>query len=121
MVAILMLPGCVSVNPSQAAASAVEQYFNKLVEKDENGMINSSCAAWEENARLEYNSFAAVGLNMEGLNCQDTGEASDYVIVSCEGIIIANYGAEDLEIDIAERNYRVVQEGGEWRMCGYDE
>ena len=34
-------------------------------------------------------------------------------------LIIANYGAEDLEIDVAEQAYRTVQEGGQWRVCGY--
>ena len=33
--------------------------------------------------------------------------------------IVANYGNEVLELDLSERSYQVVEEGGEWRMCGY--
>ena len=43
----------------------------------------------------------------------------DYTIVSCEGVIIANYGNEVLEINLADQNYLSIFEGGEWRMCGY--
>jgi hypothetical protein len=101
--------------------AAVEGYMHALVDKDENRMINLSCAAWEAQARLDYNSFAAVELKLKNLECQQAGQAGEYTLVSCSGVMIASYGAEDLEIDVAERNYRVIQESGEWRMCGYHE
>jgi len=40
-------------------------------------------------------------------------------IVACTGKIVANYGNEVLEIDLAAQKYQAVFEGGEWRMCGY--
>jgi len=101
------------------AAEAVESYYQAMVEKDLNGMINASCADWEEQANLEYNSFSAVDLTLEDLACQEEGEDNDFRLVSCSGTLVANYGAEVLNIDIAGRIFRVKNEEGEWRMCGY--
>lgn len=99
--------------------AAVERYLQALVDRDSTRMIAAACADWESGARLEHDAFAAVTLNLEDVACQQTDEQGDAAVVSCTGAIIANYGAEDLEIDIADRPYRVVREGGEWRMCGY--
>ena len=82
-------------------------------------MINHSCSDWESQAKLELNSFAAVEASLENLTCEISGQEGEYTLVDCRGIIIANYGAEVLEIDLQERTFQVLQEGGEWRMCGY--
>ena len=118
---LLALSACNGAGGSAGAPDAVQGYFQALVDKDENRMINLSCAAWEAQARQEYNSFAAVELKLENLECQEAGQAGDYTLIACSGVMIASYGAEDLEIDVAERNYRAIQESGEWRMCGYHE
>ncbi|MFN2158611.1 MAG: hypothetical protein ACK2U3_09240 [Anaerolineales bacterium] len=117
-VSILALPGC-NGDSSEKAPTAVLDYLKALVEMDEVALINRSCADWEEDARLELKSFAAVKSSLENPDCQVTGEQDGYVLVNCTGKIIANYGAEDLEIDISKQTYRVLEEGGEWRMCGY--
>lgn len=109
----------VSCGSSGNAADAVKGYLEALVARDVNRMSNLSCAAWEPQARLEYDSFAAVKLNAKDLACQEAGQDQNYTLVTCTGAIIANYGAEDLQIDVAGRTYQVIQEGGEWRMCGY--
>jgi phosphoserine phosphatase len=98
---------------------AVEAYLNALVGRDENATVAASCAAWEEQARQEFNSFSAVKLEMQEVACTQSGTDGDTALVTCTGKIIANYGAEDLQIDVAERTYAVIQEGGAWRMCGY--
>ncbi len=118
LTAMLLLPGC-NNEASQEAPQAVMDYLNALVAMDEIALINKSCAEWEEEARLEHKSFAAVKSTLENPDCQVTGEQDGYVLVNCTGKIIANYGAEDLEIDISRQTYRVLEEGGEWRMCGY--
>jgi len=82
-------------------------------------MVNVSCNEWETNAKVEFDSFAAVRLELKDLACQEVEQKNDHSVVSCRGLIIANYGAEDLEINIADRTYKVVKEDGEWRMCGY--
>jgi hypothetical protein len=115
---LLTISSCSSESANDAPG-AVEDYLGALVSKDENQMINQSCADWESQAKLELNSFAAVEASLENLNCEISGQAGDYTLVDCSGIIIANYGAEVLEIDLQERTFQVLQEGGEWRMCGY--
>jgi outer membrane murein-binding lipoprotein Lpp len=115
----LLLAGCSNANGSSGAPKAAEDYYQALVEKDENTMINLSCAAWEQDTKTMFTSFAAVDLDLEDLACQQDSLDGDKATVSCQGSLIANYGAEVLEIDIAERPFAVVKEGGEWRMCGY--
>ena len=119
IVSLLVLTGCNKANPVDQAPAAVEAYLQALVAKDANQMINLSCAAWEAGAKQELNSFAAVKLTLEDLNCQEAGKSADFILVSCNGTLTASYGAEDLEINIAERTFQVVKEGDEWRMCGY--
>jgi len=117
-VLLLMISSC-SSESADNAPGAVEDYLGALVSMDENQMINQSCADWESQAKLELNSFAAVEASLENLNCETSGQEGDYTLVDCKGIIIANYGAEVLEIDLQKRTFQVLQEGGEWRMCGY--
>ena len=82
-------------------------------------MIGNACADWETMARQEYDSFAAVQLELKDLSCKSTGQDQVYDLVDCTGSIIANYGDEDLQIDVAEQTFRAIQEGSDWRMCGY--
>jgi hypothetical protein len=120
VVGILFLTGCSSSGTGDGAAQAIEQYLKALVNRDQNQMIAASCADWESQAKMEFDSFAAVKLNMQDLKCQVSRQANPFTLVTCTGSIVANYGAEDLKIDIAGRTYRAIQEGGDWRMCGYD-
>ena len=55
---------------------------------------------------------------LEGLNCQaqETGEAA--ASVTCQGQIIATYGAEDQQFDLSKRTYQVQKEGSDWLVCG---
>ncbi len=110
---------CARGGQSGDSAKAVIKYFQALAQKDEVGMINASCSAWEAQARQEFSSFGAVTVSLKDVQCTALDEASGKAQVKCEGQIIANYGAEDLVIDLAERTYLAIEEGGEWRMCGY--
>lgn len=116
---VISAAACGSTNQSQPAADAVTAYLEALVQKEENAMINQACAQWESQAKLEFDSFAAVKVALEGPGCSETGQDGSVTLVTCSGKIIASYGEEDLIIDLAERTYQVVNEGGEWRMCGY--
>ena len=114
-----LLSGCSSAGQASGAAGAVESYLQALASRDLNQMVGMACAKWEPQARVEYDSFAAVKLELKDVSCQETGQAQPYTLVSCSGTIIANYGAEDLQIDVADQTFQVIQEGGEWRVCGY--
>ena len=110
---------CNSDSQKNSASAAAEKYLQALVARDINKMVNVSCADWEPQAKVEFDSFAAVKLALKDLACKENGQVDGYTLIACDGSIIANYGAEDLEINIADRSYQAIQEGGEWRMCGY--
>lgn len=113
------LAGCGGADKGAGAAGAVEAYLQALAARDLNQMISNACAAWEAQAKLEYDSFAAVKLELKDVSCQTTGEDQGYTLVACSGSIIANYGDEDVQIDVANQTFQVIQEGGDWRVCGY--
>ena len=87
--------------------------------KDANRLANLSCAAWEAEAKNELDSFGAVSARLEEPSCQISGEDGEYTLVSCTGKIIADYNGENLEINLGDRTYKAINEGGDWRMCGY--
>lgn len=115
--AILSLSACAS-SSDNASAKAVEDYLNALVAKDANRLTTLSCGEWEEDALLELDSFQAVTARLDGLACEQTGTDGDTALVLCSGKIIATYNEEDQELDLSVRTYQVVQEGGEWLVCG---
>ena len=69
--------------------------------------------------RLDADTFAINPATAENVQCKTAGEDGDATLVSCTGKLVLDYNGEKQEIDLADRTYRVVQEGGEWRMCGY--
>ena len=101
------------------ADTAVEAYLQALVAKDADRISTLSCAAWEEDALLELDSFTAVEVTLNDADCQEASRDGDTALVECQGTIVASYNGEDLEIGLDERTYQAVREGGEWRMCGY--
>jgi hypothetical protein len=60
-----------------------------------------------------------VTITLEELSCQEDQVIGEFTLVQCTGTIVANYGNEILEINLADQTYQAVFEGGEWRMCGY--
>jgi hypothetical protein len=117
IITLSSLTACAS-NNSDAPVKAVEDYLNALVAKDANRLSTLSCGEWESDALLELDSFQAVDTRLEGLACEQTGTDGNTVLVLCNGKIIATYDTEDQELDLSVRTYQVVQEGGEWLVCG---
>jgi hypothetical protein len=114
----LMIVAC-QKSQGSSASSVVGDYFKALVAKDANQAVNLSCTAWEEQAQLDADTFAINPATAENVQCKTAGEDGDATLVSCTGKLVLDYNGEKQEIDLADRTYRVVQEGGEWRMCGY--
>ena len=113
----LTLPACAS-NNDNAPVQAVESYLNALVEKDANRLTTLSCGEWEDDAILALDSFQAVETRLEGLACEQTGTDGDTALVLCNGSIVATYDGEDQQMDLSRFTYQVLQEGGEWLVCG---
>lgn len=115
--AALGLAACGSPS-GDAPVKAVEDYLNALVAKDASQLATLSCGEWEEDALLELDSFQAVNTRLEGVACEQTGSDGETALVLCNGSIVATYNEEDQQIDLSTRTYKVVQEGGEWLVCG---
>lgn len=116
--AVLASQAACTGNKSESAA-AVEAYLQALVDKDSARLASLSCAAWEENALLELDSFQAVKASLQDLACVESGTQQDNVLVTCTGKILATYNNEIQELDLSQNTFRVIQEGGEQRMCGF--
>ncbi len=100
------------------AAAAVEAYLKALVNKDEARFSGLTCKNFEADALLEFDSFSLVQTRLEGLKCQAQDLSATAASVTCQGKIIASYGAEDQQFDLSGRKYRVQKEGSDWLVCG---
>lgn len=101
------------------AAKAVEGYLTALDNKDGNALSALSCADWELTALLELDSLQAVTTRLENLACTTAGTDGTTTQVNCQGKIITTYNSENTELDLSVRTYQVVQQGGEYLVCGY--
>lgn len=114
---VLPLTACATSNRN-GPAKAVEDYLNTLVAKDADRLPTLVCGDWEEDALIELDSFQAVTARLEGMACEQIGTDGDTALVLCNGSIIATYNDEDQELDLSVRTYQVIQEGGDWLVCG---
>src|SRR5688572_1809863 len=115
LIAAVVLVGC-SAGGGGDAATAVEDYLQAIVDKEPDTVINLSCAAWEEDARTEVDSLQAVEVTLRDPACTVTGTDGDAALVDCTGALVTTYDGENVELDLSRRTFRVVNEGGEWRM-----
>jgi len=112
---LILLTACAS---SDAPVQAVQNYLNALVDKEANKLPTLVCGEWEEDALIELDSFQAVTASLENVSCSQTGTDGDTALVLCTGNIVATYNNEDQKLDLSTRTYQVVQQGGDWLVCG---
>jgi predicted small secreted protein len=117
LIAASFLAACAG-DDSNAPAKAVESYLSALVAKDADRLSTLVCGDWEEEALIELDSFQAVTPRLDSAACTQTGSDGDMALVNCTGKIIATYNDEDQELDLSVRTYQVVQQGGDWLICG---
>lgn len=117
----LMLAACGSAGTGgkNPAAGAVENYLKAVVNKESAKVSTLSCKAWESQALLEMDGFQAVKAELDGVSCKDAGTDGSATLVACTGKIVLTYNTEKQSLDVARQTYKVVQEGGDWRVCGY--
>lgn len=95
-------------------AQTVETYLQAKVESDRDAIQANLCSEMESLLERESHTFESVsGVELEDMACQQVGDSE---VVSCDGRIVALYGAEETEFPLV--SYRVVQEDGEWKWCG---
>jgi hypothetical protein len=113
---LLVLTACAGAS---TPATTVENYFRALVGKDSQKVIGLSCAAWESSARIDADTFSMYPATLEAMACRDTGTQGDVHLIQCTGKAILDYNGEKQAVDLSARVYKVIREGGDWRMCGY--
>ena len=111
------LTGCQS-SPS-GAADAIQKYLQARAASDVDQMTLLSCPTWEGQARIEAASFKAMNAKLDGVICQESGSASGATLVTCSGHIVTTYQGEARQWTVGDHPFKVVQQDGEWRMCGY--
>jgi len=120
MVLALLLAACGSgTGTKNPSAAAVESYLKALVSKDAARVSALSCKTWESQALLEMDGFQAVKAELDNVVCKDSGSDASATLVSCTGNISLTYNTEKQSLDVSRQTYKVVQEGGDARVCGY--
>jgi hypothetical protein len=101
------------------AVQTLETYLQALVNKDEDTLVRLTCADWELNALLEYDAFGGVETSLDGLSCEQVEGGDGTATVVCQGKILASYQNEVQEFDLSGRTYQMVEQSGDWLVCGY--
>jgi hypothetical protein len=112
----ILLSACGS--SASGAATAVEGYITALASKDQAALISNSCAAWEDDALIELDSFALVEVTIDGMSCAEAGTDGDKTLVDCQGKLLLSYGGEPQKLDLSARTYEVIEQDGNWLVCG---
>ena len=115
---------CVTLLACQAGAAGdpaqtVQSYLQARTQSDVDKMISLSCSAWEAQARIEAASFKSMKASLDGVTCKAAGASGGSTLVSCTGKIVTSYNGESRDWSVSDHQYKVVQDQGEWRMCGY--
>ena len=112
----ILLAACAS--STDAPVQAVQNYLNALVNKEADRLPSLVCGDWEEDALIELDSFQAVTARLENVACSQTGTDGDTTLVLCTGDIVLSYDNENQNIDLSTRTYQVIEQGGDWLVCG---
>jgi hypothetical protein len=119
VVLALVLAACGgAAGGKSAAGTAVENYLQAVVSKNADKVSALSCKAWEPQALLEMDGFQAVKAELDGVSCKESGTDGSATLVSCTGKIAMTYNTEKQSLDVSRQTYKVVQEGGDFRVCG---
>lgn len=117
-----LLAACAPAAP-QAGGSGAERvvldYLKARVAGDVDAMVRMSCADWESGARREAASLRNIRATLEDAACAVSGQQGDRTLVACTGKIVADYNGELRDLDISARQFALVQQSGEWLVCGY--
>jgi hypothetical protein len=125
LISLIIVASCSPTTSSPAvdartpAVQRLETYLQALVDKDEDTLIQLTCADWELNALLEFDAFGGVETALEGLACEQVDSGEGAATVVCQGRIMASYQDEVQEFDLSGRTYQMVEQRGDWLVCGY--
>ena len=115
------LAGCQASASQAGAASAIQKYLAARAASDIDQMTLLSCPTWEAQARIEAASFKSMNAKLQDVICQVSGTDGSTTLVTCQGKIVTTYQGEAREWTVGDHPFKVVQQDGEWRMCGYQQ
>jgi hypothetical protein len=101
------------------AVTAVEQYYLAVVQEDPNLLSSIVCSDFEEEARLELDSFQGVKIELTDFGCSESDRNGTETLVKCTGKIEASYGNEVMDFPLDSRVHKVINQAGDWFVCGY--
>lgn len=116
LLVLLCLAGALAGCGQRDAAATTQAYLAALIRSDEAELQTLTCAALEQAVQMEAMSFRAVDARLDGVTCRALRTEDGATVVGCDGAIVATYDGEDRDLPIS--NYRLVQEDGEWKVCG---
>ncbi len=114
---LIVLTACAQSSP----VDTLQAYLQAKVDSNLDSLLSLSCTAWEGQAIVEASSFESMNAELQGMACQEAGQDGAFTVVECEGTIVTVYNGETREWDLGAFPYRLLQEDGEWKMCGYAE
>ncbi len=122
LLAAFLLAAC-SGSGENGAGATVEKYFQAIAGGDEDTIATISCSDWESSARADVAAFKGVKARLENVTCAPIANSSDdsssETIVECSGAIVATYNNEDANFDLKGKQLKVINQSGEWLVCGY--
>ncbi len=102
-----------------SAVSAVERYYLAIIQQNQDDLAKDVCASFESQAKTELDSFKGVKTELSDFACTETAKGDQEATVSCSGKIVATYGNEKMDFPIEGRAHKVVNQSGDWLVCGY--
>jgi hypothetical protein len=115
----LALSACSGGGQAAGAPQTVQAYLEARVAGNVDKMTTLSCSDWEPQVKIEASTFASMKAEFVDMKCQESGTDGDATLVACTGKIVTTYQGEKRDWDLSAKQFRVVQQGGEWLMCGY--
>jgi hypothetical protein len=116
LVGVSSLAAC---SQPDSPVQAIESYLQYRSASDEARLLTLSCKDWEGQARTEAASFQSMNARLDGMACSQAGTDGQFTVVACTGKIITTYAGETRSRDLADKNFKTIQEDGRWKMCGY--
>ena len=113
----ILLAAC-SQSDSDAPGKAVENYWDAIATKDTSRLSTLFCGDWENESMTVLDSLQAVNARLENVACSQTGTDGETALVNCKGQMVLTYDTEDQNIDLSVFTYEVVNQGGDWLVCG---
>jgi maltodextrin utilization protein YvdJ len=116
LLTILMLSACDTASP---AAQTVEAYLDAMTSKDIDRVAVLVCPEFEDQAIMDVDAFQLVAPTLQDVQCAEIEQADGLATVQCSGKIVTTYNNETSDIDLSERTFQVINERGDWFVCGF--